>query len=436
MLNISSANIGYDVVGMNQLINDVNTQCVVPACASLRREANNLRQTIDTVWVGKSADAFKDKVTRDTETVCTTLEKVGEMIRNQMNNAGSNVEEYDQEIARTLFGASVGGGGPTIRRPEPSTPTPPAPSDNPNEPSQQNIPDESKDPAPTPEPTPAPAPEPTPAPTPEPTPAPAPEPVPETPKPGGDDTPPQITPETPKPSEDTPSGEQPSEPKPEEPKQEEPKQEEPKQEEPKQEEPKQEEPKPEEPTPTPEEPTPSEPKPEEPTPTPEEPTPSEPKPEEPTPETPTPTPSDPSNPTPATGDKSIDQLRDELGLRGSNTIDNKFGYYDEGLTSTQTQVLNTFDQYTSSIGMSQQDRQDWAWIMCRESGLKPSANHADTHFGLGQLTQGNINTYSPNPTAYMNGDPQVQLETTYNYIIATYGSISAAKAHWESDGWY
>ena len=432
MLNISSANLGYDVVGMNQLINDVNTQCVVPACASLRREANNLRQTIDTVWVGKSAEAFKDKVTRDTETVCTTLEKVGEMIRNQMNNAGSNVEEYDQEIARTLFGASVGGGGPTIRRPEPSTPTPPAPSDNPNEPGQQNIPDESKDPTPAPvnptpvEPTPAPVNptpvDPTPAPV-DPTPAPTPTPAPETPTPGTPPPAPEV-PETPKPEE----------PKPEEPKPEEPKPEEPKPEEPKPEEPKPEEPKPEEPTPTPEEPTPEEPKPEEPTP--EEPKPEEPKPEEPTPETPTPTPGDPSNPTPATGDKSIDQLRDELGLRGSNSIDNKFGYYDEGLTSTQTQVLNTFDQYTSSMGMSQQDRQDWAWIMCRESGLKPSANHADTHFGLGQLTQGNINTYSPDPAAYMNGDPQVQLETTYNYIIATYGSISAAKAHWESHNWY
>ena len=425
MLNISTANLGYDVNGMNQLITDVNVNCVVPTCSTLKSDAANIRQTIDAVWVGASAEAFKDKITRDTEAVCEALEKAGNLISSQMHNAGSNVEEYDQEIAQRLFG-TTGAGGPSIRRP--SGPSTPPPSNNPNEPKQQNIPNEFKDPTPTPTPTPTPAPAPTP------TPAPAPEPVPETPKPGGDEPPPPpVTPEPPKPSEDTPSGETPSEPTPEEPKPEEPTPEEPKPEEPKPEEPKPEEPKPEEPKP-------EEPKPEEPAPA--EPTPPEPVSDDPVPAEPTP--SDPASETPpgenpsspATGDKSIDQLRDELGLRGSNTIDNKFGYYDEGLTSTQTKVLNTFDQYTSSMGMSQQDRKDWAWIMCRESGLKPSANHADTHFGLGQLTQGNINTYSPNPTAYMNGDPQVQLETTYNYIIATYGSISAAKAHWEQHNWY
>ena len=407
MLNITNANIGYDVSGMNQLIIDVNTECVIPANAALRREVAELRHTIDTVWVGKSAEAFKDKISNDTETLCKTLEETGEMIRNQMHNAGTNVEEYDQAIAVSLFGASGGSGGPTIRRP--SSPTTP-PSSNPNESNQQNIPDESKrDPEPTPAPTPTPTPEPTPVPTPTPTP----EPAPETPTPAPT---PEPVPETPTPGTPPPEPEVPETPKPEEPKPEEPKPEEPQ----------------------PEEPKPVEPTPE--TPTPEEPVPEEPKPEEPKPEDPTPTPETPEptpvEPSPATGEKSIDQLRDELGLRGSDTIDNKFGYYDEGLTNTQTEVLNKFDQYTSSIGMSQQDRQDWAWIMCRESGLKPSANHADTHFGLGQLTQENINTYSPNPEAYMSGDSQVQLETTYNYIIATYGSISAAKAHWEANNWY
>ena len=417
MLNISSANIGYDIAGMNKLINDVNTECVTPACVAMRREVANLRQTIDTVWVGKSADAFKDKISRDTEDLCKTLETVGEMIREQMNNAGSNVEAYDQEIARTLFGASGESDGPTLRRP--STPSTPAPSYNPNEPSQQNIIDESKTPTPAPEtPTPAPVVEPTPAPVVEPTPVePAPAPVEPTP-----------TPVEPTPVEPTP-GTPPAAPEvPETPKPEEPKSEETKPEEPKPEEPAPVEPTPVEPTPAPVEPTPVEPTPVEPAPAPVEPTPVEP-----TPVEPTPTPGDTSYPTPATGDKSIDQLRDEFGLRGENTIDNKFGYYDDGLTATQTDVLNKLDQFGQANGIPHDQMKDWAWIMCRESGFKPEASNG-THFGLGQLTESNIAKYAPSGDYSTNVNTQIQ--ATYNYIMDTYGSIEAAKSFWQSNGWY
>ena len=153
--------------------------------------------------------------------------------------------------------------------------------------------------------------------------------------------------------------------------------------------------------------------------------------------TPTETPTTPETPAPSqpTGNKDIDTLRDELGLRGSSTIDNKFGYYNESLTSKQTDLLNAYDQYTNSIGMSQQDRKDWAWIICRESGLDTGASNG-THFGIGQLTEGNVNTYASDPAKYMSGDPQVQIDATYKYIMDRYGSISAARSHWESHNWY
>ena len=101
-LNISGATSGYDVNGMQALITEVNTQCVVPACASLRSNANEVRSTIDTVWVGASAEAFKQKLTDDTETMCKTLEEVGKQIQEQLNNAGSNVEEYDDALAQQI----------------------------------------------------------------------------------------------------------------------------------------------------------------------------------------------------------------------------------------------------------------------------------------------------------------------------------------------
>ena len=101
-LNISGATSGYDVNGMQALITEVNTQCVVPACASLRRDVNEVRSTIDQVWVGASAEAFKNKLSDDTETMCQTLEEVGKQIQEQLNNAGSNVEEYDDALAQQI----------------------------------------------------------------------------------------------------------------------------------------------------------------------------------------------------------------------------------------------------------------------------------------------------------------------------------------------
>ena len=143
--------------------------------------------------------------------------------------------------------------------------------------------------------------------------------------------------------------------------------------------------------------------------------------------------------TAATGTKDIETLRQELGLydgtNGNSHINNKFGYYNESLTNQQTSLLNSLDVYADSKGLTQQQKSDWAYIIGRESGFKTGASNG-THFGIGQLTEGNVNKYASDPSAYMAGDPNVQIEATYNYIMDRYGSIEAARAHWNSHNWY
>ena len=155
--------------------------------------------------------------------------------------------------------------------------------------------------------------------------------------------------------------------------------------------------------------------------------------------TPAETPTETPTATTATGTKDIETLRQELGLydgtNGNSHINNKFGYYNEGLTNQQTQLLNSLDVYADSKGLTQQQKSDWAYIIGRESGFKTGASNG-THFGIGQLTAGNVQKYASDPTAYMNGDSAVQIEATYNYIMDRYGSIEAARAHWNSHNWY
>ena len=159
----------------------------------------------------------------------------------------------------------------------------------------------------------------------------------------------------------------------------------------------------------------------------------------PTDTTPAETPTETPTATTATGTKDIETLRQELGLydgtNGNSHINNKFGYYNEGLTNQQTQLLNSLDVYADSKGLTQQQKSDWAYIIGRESGFKTGASNG-THFGIGQLTAGNVQKYASDPTAYMNGDSAVQIEATYNYIMDRYGSIEAARAHWNSHNWY
>ena len=111
-LQISGSTIGYDVNGMQKLINDINVDVIPVACKTIRNESQKVRTTLDTVWVGASAEAFKDKIERDTTSLCNALVQLGEEITNELNNVGSNVEDYDAAIASQLFaGYTTSSGG-------------------------------------------------------------------------------------------------------------------------------------------------------------------------------------------------------------------------------------------------------------------------------------------------------------------------------------
>ena len=140
---------------------------------------------------------------------------------------------------------------------------------------------------------------------------------------------------------------------------------------------------------------------------------------------------------PSTGQKSLEQLRSELGLfdgvNGNSSINNKFGSGD--LAKNQTKVLNDIDIYGSSIGLSQKDKSNFAYMIGRESGYKTGASNGQ-YTGLGQMSPGNISTYAVDQNAYKAGNSMVQIDASYKYIMGRYGSIDNARKHWDSHGWY
>ena len=108
---------------------------------------------------------------------------------------------------------------------------------------------------------------------------------------------------------------------------------------------------------------------------------------------------------------------------------------DKETMELEYKLICDFIRLRHELGLTQQQKSDWAYIIGRESGFKTSATNG-SHWGIGQLTAGNIETYASDPTAYYNGDSNVQINSTYNYILDRYGSIENARAFWDSHGWY
>lgn len=92
--------------------------------------------------------------------------------------------------------------------------------------------------------------------------------------------------------------------------------------------------------------------------------------------------------------------------------------------ATQTQTQNTYSAPVTTGSSSEEAAK--AWIAGRESGGSYTATNGN-YYGKYQLSR-----------AYLNGDYSAanQERVANQYVQARYGSWSAAKAHWLSNGWY
>lgn len=98
-------------------------------------------------------------------------------------------------------------------------------------------------------------------------------------------------------------------------------------------------------------------------------------------------------------------------------------------STTQKAATTTTASTTSastSTATSGSDASAKAWIAARESGGSYTARNGQ-YVGKYQLS-----------SSYLNGDYSAanQERVANNYVSSRYGSWSAAKAHWQSQGWY
>ena len=95
-------------------------------------------------------------------------------------------------------------------------------------------------------------------------------------------------------------------------------------------------------------------------------------------------------------------------------------------TTTASTTSASTSTATNSTATSGSDASAKAWIAARESGGSYTARNGQ-YVGKYQLS-----------SSYLNGDYSAanQERVANNYVSSRYGSWSAAKAHWQSQGWY
>lgn len=101
-LNIEQASVGYDTMGIQTFITNLNLNVITDLITKMNEEIPNLRQVVDQVWVGQGANAFKAKLERDFITMTKTLEAIKDSVDGQFAQIAQNVDNYDSAIAENI----------------------------------------------------------------------------------------------------------------------------------------------------------------------------------------------------------------------------------------------------------------------------------------------------------------------------------------------
>lgn len=101
-LSIEQATIGYDVMGLQQCINKLNMVVFQGAIDVIHSSIPAARAAVDACWQGQAADAFKEKMERDGQTMIDTLGELKEKVEGQFAQMAKNVDNFDAAIAESF----------------------------------------------------------------------------------------------------------------------------------------------------------------------------------------------------------------------------------------------------------------------------------------------------------------------------------------------
>ena len=99
-LDISGATFGVDANGIQSFINELNTKCIEETISAMDSGLNEIRTAVDTAWVGKSAETFKDNLESHKKTISDALKKSGDILKSELTDIAAKMGEIDNDLVK------------------------------------------------------------------------------------------------------------------------------------------------------------------------------------------------------------------------------------------------------------------------------------------------------------------------------------------------
>ena len=97
-LTIQGADIGYDANEVQTALNNIRAQVIEEAQNQLRQQISDLENSVDEIWVGKSADNFKKNMQKDVNDICKGLDETYEMLKDEFNHITARMANIDATL--------------------------------------------------------------------------------------------------------------------------------------------------------------------------------------------------------------------------------------------------------------------------------------------------------------------------------------------------
>ena len=107
---IETATIGYDRLGLKQVVNEFEMKVVIPVTTAINNSVPQVHIAVDSAWGGQAADAFKNKYAKDADTVVKTIKTLKGFLESNIAKIGQNVDIYDSALASLINGNEVSSG--------------------------------------------------------------------------------------------------------------------------------------------------------------------------------------------------------------------------------------------------------------------------------------------------------------------------------------
>lgn len=99
-LNIEGASIGFDANNIEDALSNLNTQVIEQTIDKMNSDMSNLRDYVDSAWVGSSAEQFKTNMETDKRKIIQGLRDTYDALRSEMYQIANEMSNADEELIK------------------------------------------------------------------------------------------------------------------------------------------------------------------------------------------------------------------------------------------------------------------------------------------------------------------------------------------------